>query len=70
MDFNFLVAEISSNYGAFEYKQKMGIIQWEKVLEEYRVKIIQSQNNDTFYYVLKEFLAKFKDSHNDLSFPR
>ena len=65
-DFNTFINEISSNYAAFEYKQNTNVVRWQELLKEYREKIHQSQSNDAFYYLLKEFLARFRDSHNGL----
>ena len=65
-DFNTFATSVSSAYVAFKYKQKIGKLHWEQLLKDYNYRIANSKTNSEFYYLLREFLGRFDDSHISL----
>lgn len=63
LDFQYLVAHVKSSYGPLEYKTKKGIVDVDKLVKQFTKKIKTTKTNGDYYYMIREFVSSFQDSH-------
>jgi hypothetical protein len=68
-DFRGLVAQIQSGYGPLEYKKTRLGLDLPTLVAEFEAKISASTTNREFYYLVVEFIGRFKDGHFNASVP-
>jgi hypothetical protein len=67
-DLNQLVSLIKSSYGPLEYKESRGL-NLKTLHEAYAEKIRQTTSNGEFYYLIRQFVSEFDDSHFGIMVP-
>lgn len=68
-DFQSLVSQVRSGYGPLDYKRDVQGIDLEVVAQEFEAKIQASTSNAEFYYLMAEFISRFKDGHFNPTIP-
>lgn len=69
LDFQYLISHVKSSYGPLEYKTNMSIVNIDKLIKKFKTKITKTKTNGEYYYIIKEFVASFRDGHFSASIP-
>src|SRR5688500_15737197 len=62
-DYNQLVNIVQRHYGPLLWKKTSINLDFNRVVEEFRGKVLSVQNDAEFYRVLARFLANLQDAH-------
>lgn len=69
-DMMWLATKIEANYAPLKYKEEIHAFNYEEKKDEYLKLAALDQENDTFYLLMKKFVAEFKDGHMRASFSK
>ncbi|MCO5142301.1 MAG: protease-like activity factor CPAF [Oligoflexia bacterium] len=62
-DFNQMVNLIERNYGPLRWKQTSIGLDWNRLVSEYKEKVLKVKSDTEFYTVLAKFTSSLKDGH-------
>src|SRR4051812_26218188 len=68
-DFDQLLYRIHSGYGPLIYKQQNNIIALDSLEQSYRNQVAETKSTSEFYYLIRRFVAEFRDGHFRATLP-
>ena len=68
-DFDQLVSLVENSYGPLNYKAEQKIVNYDRINSDFRQRIIDSETNYDFYYLMVEYVGLYKDGHFNISLP-
>ena len=63
LDFTTFVGQIQSGYAPLQLKETTGVVNWDRLKDQYLRRLKKVQSNREYYYLLVRFAAEFNDGH-------